>query len=535
MVVSAFDSAKSIPETRIAILAYGGLAAWVLLLAVGILVLNDGRFIYTLDDPYIHLAMSEGIHAGGYGINPHEAAAAASSILFPYLLAWAAPYGFHEYVPFAINVVALVVMVFIFRAFLKEIGLDRTPRGRIAVTVISAALPILMNLVGLIYMGMEHPLQVLLDAAIFLGLVRMLNRHRVDPWLPAILVLAPLVRYESLLISGLALLVMLRYGWWKLALPTALLIAGSVGAFSLYLLSLGLSPMPSSVAAHSNSVDHAILGSRFVSILYSLMDQAASNFIQLRGPLLLIFAVVFGIMAFRPAKASRSRSDKLFAHFGWLACLGYLFFGKTMGMGRHETAILTLSIMILIYLMRTRIAEDIEAGARSRPTTAAICLIAAVSGTYVPGAILVPLASNNIYEQQYQMHRLITEFIPGPVAVNDIGWVAYRNEAPVLDLWGLASPDALRVRKAGFNPGTLAELTEKAGVRLIMIYDEWIPTHPTDRWTPLARLRLSKPPIYADKRTVALYAPAGADIAGLRAKLREFARTIPPGASLDMN
>ena len=48
---------------------------------VAILRLNAGRFTYTLDDPYIHLALAERIRRGLYGINPGEAASPASSLL----------------------------------------------------------------------------------------------------------------------------------------------------------------------------------------------------------------------------------------------------------------------------------------------------------------------------------------------------------------------------------------------------------------------------------------------------------------------
>ena len=40
-----------------------------------------GVFEYPLDDVYIHLAMAEGIVAGGYGVNPGEPASAASSTM----------------------------------------------------------------------------------------------------------------------------------------------------------------------------------------------------------------------------------------------------------------------------------------------------------------------------------------------------------------------------------------------------------------------------------------------------------------------
>ena len=50
-------------------------------LFLSIMKLNAGTFIYTMDDPYITLAVSDQIRHGNYGVNPGIHAAASSSIL----------------------------------------------------------------------------------------------------------------------------------------------------------------------------------------------------------------------------------------------------------------------------------------------------------------------------------------------------------------------------------------------------------------------------------------------------------------------
>ena len=56
-------------------------------LILSILRLNKGVFIYSMDDLYIELALSDQIRHGNYGMYPGTPAAPGSSILYPLLLA----------------------------------------------------------------------------------------------------------------------------------------------------------------------------------------------------------------------------------------------------------------------------------------------------------------------------------------------------------------------------------------------------------------------------------------------------------------
>ena len=534
MVALEIPAKKASLEKRVAIAAYGALIGWVLLAGAGILYLNGGHFVYTLDDPYIHLAMSEGIHAGGYGVNPSEPASASSSILFPYLLAWASPYPFHMYLPLVIDLAALAATVLLFRRFFSEIGFDVSAEGRLYATMLTALIPLATNLVGLAYVGMEHSLQVFLDSLILFGLIRALSRDRIDPWLPAALILAPMIRFESTAVAGAALLVLAARGWRKPAILVGLILAMIFCAFSLYLCSLGLSPIPNSVRARSLLVGNAAIGAGAQSIIISAIVQFLFNLFTAKGMVLMLLLLGMAYSAWRARKRALPISDWLVPVWGLALCGIYLVCGRISVIGRHETSIFTLAILIFIFLARRQILSDLERRSFFKVTAYSLLILAAVGGNFLRSALLIPVASNNIYEQQYQMHRLVTEYLRGPVAVNDIGWVSYRNDFPVLDLWGLASAEALRARRAGYTPESLARLVENSDVRLIMIYDKWFKALPIDSWTRVARLHTSRQPIYAGDSVVSFYAPEGADIGGLRAKLAAFAATLPPGVRLEL-
>ena len=67
---------------------------------------THGHFTYSLDDPYIHLALAEQLVHGHYGINATEISSPSSSVVWPYLLVFLSGSRFHPYVPLIWNLLA---------------------------------------------------------------------------------------------------------------------------------------------------------------------------------------------------------------------------------------------------------------------------------------------------------------------------------------------------------------------------------------------------------------------------------------------
>ena len=80
---------------------------------IAILLLNKGHLVYTLDDPYIHLALAENIINGHYGVNTSEFSAPASSILWPFIIAPFSAFGYGEYFPLLLNICSAIVTLFV--------------------------------------------------------------------------------------------------------------------------------------------------------------------------------------------------------------------------------------------------------------------------------------------------------------------------------------------------------------------------------------------------------------------------------------
>jgi hypothetical protein len=198
---------------------------------------------------------------------------------------------------------------------------------------------------------------------------------------------------------------------------------------------------------------------------------------------------------------------------------------------RYELYIWTASILTAVILLRSPIRR-----LASTPLPVVLVglstLTVALGLPYIWTTAKSSLGSNNIFEQQYQMHRFATQFYQGPVAVEDLGWVSFRNDEYVLDLWGLANRRAARARVAG-RPGFRTELAQEHGVELAMLYTAWYPD-PPDGWTAVAELALGKRKITPAEDPVTFFVLQESAIPRVRRLLHEFGNTLPPGVALRM-
>ena len=122
---------------------------------------HAGVFEYPLDDVYIHLAMAEGIAQGTYGINPGEAASASSSILYPLLLLPFPGTEVQRMLPLSWNAAAVLALGWLFGRALVAGGAG--PGIGVALALVG---PILLNMPGAAFNGMEHSLHAPRDGVI---------------------------------------------------------------------------------------------------------------------------------------------------------------------------------------------------------------------------------------------------------------------------------------------------------------------------------------------------------------------------------
>lgn len=129
------------------------------------------------------------------------------------------------------------------------------------------------------------------------------------------------------------------------------------------------------------------------------------------------------------------------------------------------------------------------------------------------------------------MHRFVTEFYTGNVAVNDLGLVSFQRRPGtyVLDLWGLASVDSARQRDK--STAWLDKTVRAHDVGLVMDYPLWFGAAPND-WTPLGQVCINEAPIALGDMCVAYYATPLANVGQLEEEFDAFVSTLPPGVSV---
>ena len=480
---------------------------------------NGGHFVYALDDPYIHLALSENIAHGHYGINAGEFSSPSSSLLWPYLLALFARFQWQVYVPIWLNLLFGTGVAVLAGAAVarwpppRDLSESKVERWRLALSAL--ALVFIANLPGLTFIGMEHTLQVLLAGAGAWAIIACLRGQPVPLWCPAA-VLGPAVRYENLGLS-LALAVALlgrRKRWSAFAVLAASMVP--LLLFASYLHSLGLPWLPTSVL-----VKGQITGSSAGPISQALQTARYSLKQVFLEPHHTLVAILFLTLA-GLAWNEKERERKFALSGAALAAGLHLLIGRFNWFHRYEVYIVFFSVLVVLHVAHER--------ARGLLGWYALGLFGC-SYLYLQAFHDVPASSNDVYREQYQMHRFVTDFYHGNFAVNDLGLVSYRKsqETYVLDLYGLGSVEAARQRNK--STAWLAWTVQAHHVGLVMDYPGWFNAAPKE-WTVLGDVCLTGPPVALGGSCVRYYATEPADAQELQEDFNDFAITLPKGVTV---
>lgn len=474
--------------------------------------LNAGVFEYPLDDVYIHLAVAEQIAAGGYGVNSGEYASAASSPLYPLMLVPFAGTEAQRFLPLTWNIAALAACGWLWGRILVQAGYEELHRG--FGLLLAFVVPFVINLPGLAFAGMEHALHAAASLAVVFGLLMLLDEDRLSPLLVLGILLGPAMRFEGLALSLLAAGVLMLRGRWLAGLASGTGALAIAGLFMWFLSSLGLDPLPSSVQA---KLGNDALSNDLAGVIAGLIRAFENHNIWI----MIAALVATAAMPFA-APEVRQSSGRWLLLVLFLALGAHAVAGKLGWMNRYEGYVLAAATAGLVAL---------AARSGSMARFLAVLPVIAAGAVYIPHFVYhYPNATRTIDRQQAQMARFAQAFHRGPVAVNDLGRVAWGNPDYVLDVWGLGSLAALDYRQNGGPEDWVDLLAKQNGVKLAMIYDDWFGDDIGPDWVRLGQLELSGPWHYSARPEVAFYATTPEATGALHVKLAAWAPGLPEGA-----
>ncbi len=494
--------------------------------------LCDGHLLFSLDDPIIHMSVSESILNGEYGINTGEAAAPSSSILWPFLLAGPEWAGLGTWGPLGFNIIAMLGVVMVIGRALRKFLPARPQSGLssyawfISHLGIGLLVCMAINSWGLVMTGLEHSLHVLLSLMFMSACHRLVDRpNEGGRCFVVIAGLLPMIRFEGAALACVGLILLLFYSRWRLALSLGVLLAAEVSAWAWFMHSRGLPFMPSSVQMKSSLVAGAMGHETWSSVFDPLFYTIKVAFACRQGAMLLVLLTILGVMIIRTRYEGRL-GDACFGAAALISGLAHVVFGQFGWFSRYEIYILAVVIYAILALGRNW---------WNRPDAlfGMVGILVIIGAFYVKTFIDTPPATRSLFQQQYQMRRFAVDFWKKPVAVNDLGWVSYHNPFYVLDLEGLGSETVRKLhRSKSFNADSISALTNMKNVELAMVYDERVARYMPAGWIKVAVLRTSVVATTSDKLCFYLKGQAKRD--ELVSALAKFSAGLPVGSKVEL-
>jgi hypothetical protein len=529
------------------------LVATLVVLAIG-LRRTDGRLVYVLDDPAIHLSVARALaEHGTWGVVPGQFESASSSPTWTVLLAgWlrVVP-GPDSIAPLVLNVAASLAVVAVLasvqRVLRPGIGRPLDVLATVALVIVVLFLP------GLTFVGMEHPLHI----ALVLATVVSFHRRQVGwsvrgrPWLPyVLLVAATLTRFETAFLAvGIATALLVTGsgpGLWppraaRWARPSAVLAVtgATIAAFGGVNVAMGQGLLPNSVLAKGapRSFGPPLVQAALARIaddpLVAVLTATALGALVLLGarrPAWGFPAVVLVVTV---------PLHLLFAQFGWYE--------------RYQAYLIALGVYVVLGLLADlRSPDQVRASVIGPPDGASqpwtrwwvvptlVCLLVAFSGNKPSAVVHAAAAMDETYDQRYQVARFLDRYYDGePVATGELGYVSLFHEGPVTDIFGLGDREVLleweRVHHEVPEASYWRDLMVRRDVDVVVVYPSTFGSQVPREWIGVGRLDIGREELTSPDRTMTFYATVPEAVDYLQESLGEFSDDLPDGSTIELN
>jgi len=495
---------------------------------------TGGHFIYPLDDTYISMDMGKNIAEHGVmGLTRHQFSFSSSCPLWIWMLAGGDLLtGSAWWVALALGLLSGALVLIVAQHILRSFGRETLPA-----TAGLLALCILTPLPTMALTGMEHALHIALVLWFVAQACRFLaeDQPMAQFWkLLPVVPLMVLVRYESLFLIGLFSLLLIARRKWFMAVVAGTAGLLPVAALGWLSVSHGWMWLPNTLLLKGS-----LPSFRSLSDILRMLGMTSLSLLFNTPHMVALMAALLATSVWRASRGDGFWSrGQLMIFFAVAGALLHLQFAGVGWFYRYEAYLLALGIMALFANRFDELLREFFS-ARQRPM---VQVAAAGLATFLVAVPIVsrgaealgafPIATHNLFEQQYQMARFLNTYYPGAsIAANDVGAINYFADIRCLDLFGLCDRKVLALkRRHAYNTQALESRAAEAGVQVAIVYDIWFPGAAGPRipstWTRVGSWHISDNVFLGDD-TVSFYAVRPEETERLARCLHEFSRELP--------
>ncbi|TFG21062.1 MAG: hypothetical protein EU529_13990 [Promethearchaeota archaeon] len=521
--------------------------------------LNEGHIVYALDDTYIHLAIAKNFSQKGvWGVTDEGFSSSSSSLLYSLLLSLIFLFGPNEIAPLIINLVAAnLFLCFVY--YILKIKYNLPPYATFTGLIL---LIFLIPLPFLIFTGMEHTIQIFIFivfvylASIILAddnikerKIRFYNEEgklffSQDHLFLLVAPLVTMVRYEGMfLIIVIAGMFLLRKKFFY-----SFLIIGMgflpIVVFGLISTSQGWYFFPNSVILKGNEPDFISVKGFLEFFDLKLLIKAPHISILLVGALL-----IMGTLFFKKKEIWNEFSIMALIFIG--VTLMHLFLigitEENQNLSRYDGYLVALGIILLFISINDGIPENLTISHLKEyfliikenikkyliQIVGAIFIIIVLFSSYIPRSYNLirktPLASNNIYEQPYQVGLFLDKYYDGEcIAANDIGAMNFHADIDCLDLRGLGSRRVAKARiEDDFDTEFVQKQAEKKDCVIAIIFEHKDYGYDVpDEWAKAGEWTVRDNVVLGDD-TISFWAVVPSEYNDLINNLKQFSEKLP--------
>ncbi len=521
------------------IISLGILTALILYVLMMSLDVTEGKFIYVLDDAYIHLAFAKNIVINGVaGITKYENSSSSSSPLWTLILILIFYLtGVNELVPLILNILFSFVLITLAFFFFKKYSLTNvfSTSGLLAIIIIT---PLILN----IFTGMEHLLQTIFTISFIFLSVKELSSGESNPGkiknsdilIFTLSALLASIRYEDLIIIVVvSLIFFFRKKYFK---GIFIMISGIIPVIIYGVISVynGGFFIP-------NSILLKIALPEFVTMLTGTdIFERIVSYLGFNKKIIILFTISVSVflLQIRLKKSFLSEIPLLLFIIISIILLNKILL--TASYFRYDVYIVITSIVINVIALydyfseKFKVKPDLSFIRKNKTMLALFTFfsIFLIYKTFESGKTI--LAAKNIFEQQYQMSGFVNKYYSGKeIALNDIGTVNFFADIRCTDFIGIGNNDIARERFDGsFNENSMSEIAKRNKVKISILYEKWFDNYggiPKD-WIKIGQWKISDNYICGDD-AVSFYAVSKDEEAKLKNNLKSFSTELPVSVS----